>query len=117
MKGSCWHMHTSSYILFSDVDQKKHKTGGLKMINDKLFSDYLKEVNQHFEGWNFSYISESGRIGSGLVSWSYGSMVKPLVQNANSMLDMGTGGGELLSMLRPFPEEICATEAYKPNVP
>ncbi|WP_404452288.1 class I SAM-dependent methyltransferase [Virgibacillus necropolis] len=87
------------------------------MINDKLFLDYLKDVNQHFEGWDFSYISGTGRMGSELLSWSYGSMAKPLIQNAHSMLDMGTGGGEFLSMLRPFPKKIVATEAYKPNVP
>ncbi len=33
------------------------------------------------------------------------------------MLDMGTGGGELLSMLQPFPPTIYATEGYAPNVP
>lgn len=87
------------------------------MKMDKLFFDYLEDVNKRFEGWNFSYISETGRMGSELLSWSYGSMVKPLVQNAHSMLDMGTGGGEFLSMLRPFPEKVCATEAYEPNIP
>ncbi|ASN06016.1 methyltransferase domain-containing protein [Virgibacillus necropolis] len=87
------------------------------MTKDKLFFDYLKDVNQGFEGWDFSYISEAGRMGNELLSWSYGSMAKPLVQNAQSMLDMGTGGGEFLSMLRPFPKKVCATEAYKPNVP
>lgn len=87
------------------------------MTKDKLFYDYLKDANQPFEGWDFAYISETGRMGSELLLWSYGSMVKPLVQNAHSMLDMGTGGGEFLSMLRPFPKNICATEAYKPNIP
>ncbi len=33
------------------------------------------------------------------------------------MLDMGTGGGEFLSSLAPFPPYTCATEAYPPNVP
>ncbi|ATF13811.1 SAM-dependent methyltransferase [Brevibacillus brevis X23] len=32
------------------------------------------------------------------------------------MLDMGTGGGELLSMLRPWPKFVCATESYRPNL-
>jgi len=30
---------------------------------------------------------------------------------------MGTGGGEFLSLLRPFPELTVATEAYPPNYP
>lgn len=29
------------------------------------------------------------------------------------MLDMGTGGGEFLAMLRPFPKKVCATEGYE----
>lgn len=33
------------------------------------------------------------------------------------MLDMGTGGGEYLSWLRPLPPFTCATEGYEPNVP
>ena len=87
------------------------------MTKDQLFYDYLKDADEQFAGWDFSYISETGRMGSELLSWSYGSLVKPLVQHAHSMLDMGTGGGEFLSMLLPFPEKICATEAYEPNIP
>lgn len=29
---------------------------------------------------------------------------------------MGTGGGEFLSSLKPFPKKVIATEAYEPNV-
>ncbi|BBP87889.1 hypothetical protein BsIDN1_15070 [Bacillus safensis] len=54
---------------------------------------------------------------SELLSWSYGSIATSLVQNAKSMLDMGTGGGEFLSKLRPFPTSVYATEGYLPNVP
>ncbi|RCX17648.1 hypothetical protein DFP94_1086 [Fontibacillus phaseoli] len=43
-------------------------------------------------------------------------MAIPLMQVAKSMLDMGTGGGELLSMLRPWPKSVCATEGYRPNL-
>ncbi|MFZ3577284.1 class I SAM-dependent methyltransferase [Virgibacillus sp. DJP39] len=86
------------------------------MKEDQLFSSYLEAIDQRFEGWDFSYISETGRMGSELLSWSYGSMVKSLMHSAKSMLDMGTGGGEFLSMLRPFPDKVCATEAYEPNI-
>lgn len=51
------------------------------------------------------------------LSWSYGSTAYQLMQRAKSMLDMGTGGGEFLSMLQPFPPTIYATEGYAPNVP
>ncbi|KAF6591680.1 SAM-dependent methyltransferase, partial [Paenibacillus sp. EKM208P] len=51
------------------------------------------------------------------MDWSYASKAFALIHSSKAMLDMGTGGGELLSRLRPFPEIVCATEAYAPNVP
>ncbi|BCB03725.1 class I SAM-dependent methyltransferase [Bacillus sp. KH172YL63] len=86
-------------------------------MTTQLFEDLLKEVEEEFTGWDFSYITGTGRMGSGMIPWSYGSMAIPLIRNADSMLDMGTGGGELLSMLQPFPPSVCATEGYPPNVP
>lgn len=81
-----------------------------------LFLSYLQDADKGFTGWDFSYITRTGRMKTGLLSWSYGSMARPLVQRAGSMLDMGTGGGEFLTMLRPFPESVYATEGYKPNI-
>lgn len=86
-------------------------------MTERLFESLLRDVEEHFSGWDFSFVSETGRMASGMISWSYGSMVIPLIRNAGSMLDMGTGGGELLSKLQPFPPEVCATEGYAPNVP
>ncbi len=34
----------------------------------------------------------------------------------SSLLDMGTGGGEVLASLVPFPARTAATEGYPPNV-
>jgi SAM-dependent methyltransferase len=87
------------------------------MIKDISFESYLKDIEKPFSGWDFSYITETGRLCSGMLSWSYGSMVLPLIQRSTSILDMGTGGGELLSRLQPFPKKVCATEGYLPNVP
>lgn len=87
------------------------------MKNDKLFLALLENANMSFSGWDFSFITETGRMKSELLSWSYGSMAFQLIQNAHVMLDMGTGGGEFLSLLRPFPSTIYATEGYKPNIP
>jgi SAM-dependent methyltransferase len=91
--------------------------GGASMLKDKSFESYLKDIEKPFSGWDFSYITDTGRMSNGMLSWSYGSMVLPLIQESTSMLDMGTGGGELLSKLQPFPEKVCATEGYLPNVP
>ncbi|MGH1286046.1 class I SAM-dependent methyltransferase [Bacillus toyonensis] len=87
------------------------------MKRDPLFSTLLDSANTNFSGWDFSFISETGRMNSEPLSWSYGSTAFQLIQHAKSMLDMGTGGGEFLSMLQPFPPTIYATEGYAPNVP
>lgn len=87
------------------------------MKRDPLFLTLLESANTHFSGWDFSFISETGRMKSEPLSWSYGSTAFQLMQRAKSMLDMGTGGGEFLSMLQPFPSTIYATEGYAPNVP
>ncbi|GAA0833293.1 class I SAM-dependent methyltransferase [Bifidobacterium pullorum subsp. gallinarum] len=87
------------------------------MIKDRQFMAYIQEVDQHFSGWDFSHITASGRMQSQLLPWSLGSLVIPLLRNANTLLDMGTGGGEFLSSLQPLPQSVYATEGYKPNVP
>lgn len=87
------------------------------MLNDKSFIHYLKEAEQDFSGWDFSYVTDTGRMAASLLSWSYGSMAKRLITESTSLLDMGTGGGELLAKLQPFPQSVFATEGYKPNFP
>ncbi|KAB2460126.1 class I SAM-dependent methyltransferase [Bacillus sp. CH126_4D] len=86
------------------------------MKRDPLFLTLLKGANTNFSGWDFSFISETGRMKSEPLSWSYSSTAFQLMQRAESMVDMGTGGGEFLSMLQPFPSTIYATEGYAPNV-
>jgi SAM-dependent methyltransferase len=87
------------------------------MKHDKEFEMYLKDVEKPFSGWDFSFVTESGRLSSSLLSWSYGSIVIPHIQKSAALLDMGTGGGELLSKFQPFPDKVYATEGYVPNVP
>ncbi|WP_413379887.1 class I SAM-dependent methyltransferase [Alkalihalobacillus sp. 1P02AB] len=81
------------------------------------FNRLLKDAEQKFSGWDFSFISETERMRSGLLSWSYGSEARFLLSKSEAALDMGTGGGELLAKLRPFPTQIAATEGYAPNFP
>lgn len=72
------------------------------MNRNHQFLSLLKDMDKEFSGWDFSFVSGTGRMNSGLLSWSYGSMVRTLIHQASTMLDMGTGGGEFLSLLRPF---------------
>ncbi|MFB0844188.1 hypothetical protein [Paenibacillus oleatilyticus] len=57
------------------------------MKKDKQFLDIIAKANQDFSGWDFSYITGTGRMASQLLTWSYGSM------------------------------RVLATEGYLPNVP
>src|SRR5699024_10247137 len=86
------------------------------MQDDHVFYRLLDDENKGFSGWDFSYISDTGRVRSSLLSWSYASLVIPHMQEATSMLDMGTGGGEFLAKLGPYPRYVFATEGYGPNV-
>ncbi|TKH43844.1 SAM-dependent methyltransferase [Paenibacillus terrae] len=89
----------------------------MKYTEDREFIQLLEHHKQSFAGWDFSFISDTGRVASEPLDWSYTSKAMTLIHSSTAMLDMGTGGGELLSRLRPFPEIVCATEAYAPNIP
>src|SRR2546423_9249374 len=77
----------------------------------------MDEANHPFTGWDFSHITATRRMVEGVLSWSYSSKILMRLRQIQSLLDMGTGGGEFLSSLHPLPEHTCATEGYAPNVP
>ena len=87
------------------------------MKYDSVFHHFIEQAETPFTGWDFSYVHGTGRIGTEALPWSYASMAIPLLAQADSMLDMGTGGGEFISKMVPLPPLACATEAYEPNVP
>ena len=82
----------------------------------ELYQLFLEEVKRTFSGWDFSYVTRTGRMVSQPLPWSYASTILPYVRDVGSLLDMGTGGGEFLSLLHPFPPHTCATERYPPNI-
>jgi SAM-dependent methyltransferase len=81
-------------------------------VFEKLISDAL---NASFSGWDFSYLE--GRKKSGEFPWNYTDIVRSAMHGIGSLLDMGTGGGEVFSGFAPFPPHTIATEGYPPNVP
>ena len=86
------------------------------MKNVKDFHDlWKKEEQTSFSGWDFSYIHR--RMKEENPPWNYSAEAKMLIKNATAVLDMGTGGGEILSTLGPFPKHTIATEGWPPNVP
>jgi SAM-dependent methyltransferase len=49
--------------------------------------------------------------------WDYEGLARRAMSRASSALDLGTGGGEVLSRLAPFPPTTLATEPWLPNLP
>jgi len=69
-----------------------------------------------FSGWDLSaapaHLLEPGP------SWDYAALARAYGVRATSVLDLGTGGGEVLAGLRPdLPARVAATEEWHVNVP
>ncbi|MGH2391027.1 MAG: class I SAM-dependent methyltransferase, partial [Chloroflexota bacterium] len=69
---------------------------------------------QPFAGWDFSYLRD--RWDEEHPDWDYRELVRRRFAGAHALLDMGTGGGEVLESLAPLPPRTTATEGYAPNV-
>jgi SAM-dependent methyltransferase len=83
----------------------------------ELFSTYLAEAEETaFSGWDFSHTTKAHRMAETPLRWNYYNVVLPYLRQAGTMLDMGTGGGEVLSRFAPLPPRTYATEQYPPNV-
>lgn len=80
----------------------------------KKYDQYIKEYNQPFKGWDFSYLKK--RMLDEKVDWDYKAIVEKYLPNINCLLDMGTGGGEVLASIKGLPSCTVATEGYLPNV-
>jgi len=65
-----------------------------------------------FQGWDFSRLH--GRMTQTELPFRYLDEVRRIGDVA-SMLDLGTGGGEVLAEIAPFSARTFATEAYRPN--
>ncbi len=89
-----------------------------EIATDDEFERLISEALQApFSGWNFSWlegrcVQTEGPHGK----LDYEERAREAVAKATAVLDLGTGGGELLSRLAPFPSIAIATESYPPNV-
>jgi hypothetical protein len=79
---------------------------------ERLVSEAEREP---FQGWDFSYIR--GRMVEESPPWDYCEIVTESLRRAESIIDLGTGGGEQLSSLGPLPRRAFDTEGYLPNLP
>ena len=88
----------------------------MNIIHPTRYQRLLSEaLDADFSGWDFHWLE--GRMVQEEPSWDYPAIVKDHFPQAHSLLDMGTGGGELLTSLAPLPPETHATETYRPNQP
>ncbi len=74
------------------------------------------QAARDFSGWDFSKVHvrelEPGP------PWDYEALVREAAAGQRRILDMGTGGGELLADLREaLPEKVVATEEWDINAP
>lgn len=81
----------------------------------KLIEQWKKDEKATFKGWDFSYLKK--RMIEPNPPWDYIKIAKKLIKKSSSVLDMETGGGEIFSLLKPFPKKAIAYEGYKPNLP
>ena len=87
---------------------------GAAVDRPELVEGWLREERQPFTGWDFSYLD--GRMTAGGEPWSYMDRAAELMRRSGSVIDLDTGGGEKLLMLREhWPARVVATEDYLPN--
>jgi len=78
-------------------------------------SELLEEAQSHpVGGWDFSWLDY--RMETKPLPWDFADLVNGLARGVDSMLDLGTGGGEWLASLPHRPRVTVATEAWPPNV-
>jgi SAM-dependent methyltransferase len=81
----------------------------------RSFEELVAEAESApIEGWDFSWLE--GRATEDRPSWGYSRLLAQRASRVSSMLDLQTGGGELLSELRSLPPLTVATEGWGPNV-
>jgi SAM-dependent methyltransferase len=66
------------------------------------------------QGWDFSWLH--GRAEEERPSWGYHRLLASRVAGASVVIDLQSGGGELLAGLPELPDVLVATEGWAPNV-
>lgn len=84
------------------------------MNKEQLKKDWLREASKGMQGWDFSYLE--GRTEEESLPWSYKDVVRKYLRSNDTLLDMGTGGGEFLMTLNHPYELTSVTEGYLPNL-
>lgn len=88
------------------------------MNEQALFDSLIAEYNHPFNGWDFSHLNGRRTTIRSTPTWDYTDSVVGAMKQAHSLLDMHTGGGEVLARLLSLQSvpEAYATELYPPNI-
>ena len=85
----------------------------MRIKDNELIKQWENEESHAFQGWDFSHID--GRWVEPDPPWNYVDVIKEHLKDTDILLDMGTGGGEILLSLNHPYKNTYATEAYEPN--
>lgn len=83
------------------------------LSHGELRIKWLAEEAAAFRGWDFSHLD--GRITEEALPWDYRAIIGKFLHPEHKLLDMGTGGGEFLLLLKHPYKNTSVTEAYPPN--
>ena len=83
----------------------------VRVLVDELIEEALSAP---IRGWDFTWLE--GRATEARPPWDYAGLVREGATEARRVLDVDTGGGEVLSRIAPVPAFVVATESFQPNV-
>ncbi|MDX6565575.1 MAG: hypothetical protein QOE10_1237 [Gaiellales bacterium] len=66
------------------------------------------------DGWDFSWFA--GRASEQRPPWAYQRLISARIAAATAVLDIDTGGGEVLAGIELAPPLLVATESWQPNI-
>ena len=80
------------------------------------FEELVREgAAEPVAGWDFSWLA--GRATEERPRWGYSGLLAAAISGAGAVLDVQTGGGEVLAAaIRRPPPRLAATESWPPNV-
>lgn len=82
---------------------------------DLLVASWRAEEQPQPQGWDFASLAD--RMTESRVPWDLEAIYRTALASATRVLDMGTGGGELLtSFADALPPDTTATEGWPPNL-
>jgi len=86
------------------------------VVDDMLYQTWLEAEKRPFEGFDFSYFKD--KCLEEQPPWSYPALARQeMVSGIGSVLDIGTGGAEMLLTLQDvFPRKVVALEGHPPNL-